>query len=158
MPLSTFFLFDFFPFDVFSRWLLLIFDILSMSEFLHSILEYFQLTFFIFWHVVPVEVFYIVRFSQSTFFTFQRFVLVDVFLSSIFCPSRHLFHSTFCPIQCFPFNVLSIEVFYRRLFFYFDISSVNRLVAKEAPFLDFRQQRDLLTLNTYPQLFASLYP
>ncbi len=75
---------------------------------------------------------YYLRAVVSVFFTFDFFsnrcsFLFDVSSSSTFFSiRRHV------PIGVFSFDFLSVDVFYRRLFFNFDVSSVNWWVGKSS--------------------------
>jgi hypothetical protein len=88
-------LLTFFTLVVFSSRRFLLIDVLSMLAFFTFDIISNRL-FFYFSTFCPSRHCYMLRFFQSTFFTFLRFVPVNVsYISSMFCPSRLFFRSTF---------------------------------------------------------------
>ncbi len=87
-------------------------------------------------HYVPFGIYCIQHYFPSTFLPFDIMSHLVYFLSSFLCPFVVLFHLMFCLFNVFftiqgfvcqhffPFNILSINVFYRRGF-YLDILWVN---------------------------------
>jgi hypothetical protein len=63
--------------------------------------------------------------------TLYMFCPIQRLLLSMLCPFATIYHLIFFTLRCFfsrpflPFDVLSVDVSYRRLFFYFDVLSVN---------------------------------
>jgi hypothetical protein len=89
--------------------------------------------FFNFWRFVPVDIFYILQFSSQHFLLFEVLSQSTFFLSSTFCPSGVLSIRRFIPFGVFSFDVLSVDLFYRRRFF---TSTFFRWIKKYCNFIN----------------------